>query len=172
MKKYSILALILVLVVPSIAAATASNLDAQLRKMLALSGVTENVRQQLQLQLAEARRVHPDLPLQTWKRAEEEIQSPKMEDDMVAVWRGAFTSSELTDVIRFLSTATGKKFFKTTQQLMPRTAAVAALTGVRVYGVLQALHPEIFPHDFKSETQVRKVFEGMRQGTNAGGVNK
>lgn len=114
------------------------------------------------------RREHPSLPLATWKQVETEIASTKMEDEMVGVWKGAFSLQELKEIDRFLSTPTGKKFFQVSQTVVPRMAAVAALAGVRVFGVLQTLHPDQFPHDAKSEEQTRQLFETLRQGPRGG----
>lgn len=153
-------------------AAPVSAEDALIRKVIVRTGIVENVRTQMRRQMEATRGAHPELPLQTWKKVELEIQSTQMEDEMVQVWRKSFTVAELTEIDKFMSTETGKKFFQTSQVLVSRTAAVAALTGVRIYGVLQKEHPDKFPQDLKSEDQVRKVFESMKHGASAGGASR
>lgn len=153
-------------------AAPASAEDALIRKVIVRTGIVENVRTQMRRQMEATRAAHPELPVQTWKKVELEIQSTQMEDEMVQVWRKSFTVAELTEIDKFMSTETGKKFFQTSQVLVSRTAAVAALTGVRIYGVLQKEHPDKFPQDLKSEDQVRKVFESMKHGASAGGASR
>ncbi|MBK8804551.1 MAG: DUF2059 domain-containing protein [Fibrobacteres bacterium] len=113
-------------------AAPVSAEDALIRKVIVRTGIVENVRTQMRRQMEATRGAHPELPLQTWKKVELEIQSTQMEDEMVQVWQKSFTVAELTEIDKFMSTATGKKFFQTSQVLVSRTAAVAALTGVRI----------------------------------------
>lgn len=132
--------------------------------ILRATGMTQSTRDALRAQLDQVRASHPELPASTWAKVKAEIESPSMEQEMGRIWGQMYTPAELKEISAFLSTPTGKKFFKTNPSLMPRLASVAALSGMKAFQVLQTLHPALFPKDPKQEADAKRLFETMKNG--------
>lgn len=154
--------IVLILAALSLAWSAGDQGDARIRAILKETNVVEALRVTLRQQMAQEKKRHPEFTKSTWDAVEEAIASPQLEADLVGTWRGVYTPSELSQILAFVRTPAGKKFWHTQPALLSRMGAASGLTGFRVYGVLQRLHPEQYPQDSRSEAQMKALFEQMR----------
>ena len=83
---------------------------------------------------------------------------------MSRLWAETYTTSELTQIEKFMGTPVGRKFFRNNQTLMPRLAASAALESIQLLDILQTEHPDRFPPDPHKDAQVKQLFEVLQKG--------
>lgn len=134
------------------------------RQLIAETGVLTQVRDQMRQLIKQTQAQNPTLPGSTFEALERELVSPKLEADMVAVWTKHFTTAELKQILAFVRTPTGRKFYRTSGMLSSQLGAVAGLAGFRLHGVLQKLHPQQFPKDEQAERAMREAFEALQSG--------
>lgn len=134
----------------------------QVRLILREAEVVTALRTALHQQMLTEKAQHPELPASTWSSVEKEISSPQLEDDLAETWRGIYTGSELAQILAFVKTPAGKKFWKMQPMVLSKMGAASGLAGFRVYGVLQKLHPDKYPRDSRSDAQIKALFEQMR----------
>lgn len=137
------------------------------RQLITETGVLTQVRDQMRQLIQQTRSQYPAFPASTFDAMERELAAPKLEADMVAVWSRHFTIGEMQQILTFVRTPTGRKFYRASGMLSSQLGAVAGLAGLRLHGVLQQLHPQQFSRDEQSERSMREAFEVLQSGGGA-----
>jgi hypothetical protein len=143
-------------------ALAAASTSTQVRLILKEAEVSTALRTAMHQQMLSEKAQHPELPASTWAAVEKEIAGTQLEDDLAATWQGIYTASELEQILAFVKTPAGKKFWRTQPMVLSKMGAASGLAGFRVYGVLQRLHPDKYPRDSRSDAQIKALFEQMR----------
>lgn len=138
------------------------------KQAISLSGVSDAAHTQFRSLINDTRTKHPELPASTWDRVEKEAENPEFEQSLAKFWSDAYTTTELKQIVGFLTTPTGKKFFKNNPAMMQKLSATAALQSIKIYSLLQKLHPDKFPADPKQDAQIKQLFEVIQKNGNGG----
>lgn len=111
-----------------------------LLKMFTVSGTDESYKAAISEMINLFKAQNPSVPADVWTEFQAQFLKTSLSDlaDMLApVYQKYLTTSDLEDIISFYSTPTGKKFAKSTPQIMTESMQVGQQWGMKLAQEIQ-----------------------------------
>lgn len=130
-----------------------------IKKILVETRFVDNIITLLNQQIQRTHELHPKIPDIIISKMKNEIDKDKMYQEIIRVWGDIYSESELQNILVFVKTPTGKKFFNTQPLINDRQTGLGSVIGIRIYQHLHQYDPKSFPLDEK----MSKAIESMNK---------
>jgi len=130
-----------------------------IKQILIETRFVDNIVTLLNQQIQRTQELNPTIPNLIISKMKNEIDKDKIYQEVIRVWGDIYSESELQNILVFVKTPTGKKFFITQPLINDRQTGLGSVIGIRMYQHLHQYDPKKYPLDDK----MSKAIESMNK---------